>query len=231
MSDQLFENIIYFRGMRNSTLSRLLFALLLILFFRIETKAQDDEWRAGSYYDLKNVKHPGWVDISTFDNLTAYGTSKFKISEFFRFEADEKAPVQELYAADVQSVVAEKDSIVVRHWFRTDRKGNIKTDTAGNQYTVASFYKVELNSSDTKIYSKSMVGNNAFANYTAYYYGKDADNIYDFTNDNFSKVMSDIIKDAPDLVAKIKSGDFKLRKMDKLLIAYKKEKGIAVAAN
>jgi hypothetical protein len=76
-----------------------------------------------------------------------------------------------------------------------------------------------------------MVGNNAFANYTAYYFGKDADNIYDITNDNFAQIMTGIMKDAPDLVEKIKNGDFKLRKMEKLLIAYKKEKGVAIPAN
>jgi hypothetical protein len=212
--------------MKNAALPRLMLTFLLLLPLLL--KAQDDEWQPGCYYDVKNVKHMGYVQISTFDNLTAYGKSKFKISEFFKFEADEKSPVQELYALDVQSVVTNTDSIVVRHLFRTDRKGNIKTDTAGNQYTVASFYKVELNSSDTKIYSKSMVGNNTFANYTAYYFGKDPNNIYDLTNDNFAKVMPDIIKDAPDLVKKIKKEDFVLRKMKKLLIAYKTEKGIAL---
>ncbi|MGZ3763715.1 MAG: hypothetical protein ACXVB0_16220 [Mucilaginibacter sp.] len=211
--------------MRNITLQRLMPMFLLVL--PLISKAQDDEWRPGWYYDLKNVKHPGWFDISTFDNSTRYGTSKVKSSEYFRFEADEKAPVLELYALDMQSVVAGADSIVVRHSFRTDRKGNIKTDTSGNQFSTASFYKVELNSSDIKIYSKLLDGNRGFS-YIAYYFGKDADNIYDFTNDNFAKVMSDIIKDAPDLVEKIKKEDFVLRKMKKLLIAYKTEKGTAL---
>ncbi|HEX3386984.1 MAG TPA: hypothetical protein VHS53_17410 [Mucilaginibacter sp.] len=215
--------------MKNIPLSHLVVSFLLVL--PLMSKAQDDDWQPAHYYDVNNIKHTGYVQITTFDNLTRYGNSKVKVSEWFKFEANEKAPVLELYALDMQSVVTNTDSIVVRHSFRTDRKGNVKTDSAGNQYTAAGFYRVELNNSDTKIYSKSMVGNNAFANYTAYYFGKDADNIYDITNDNFAQIMTGIMKDAPDLVEKIKNGDFKLRKMEKLLIAYKKEKGVAIPAN
>ena len=202
-------------------------SLLLMLPLGLRVQAQDWEWHPGYYYDLNNIKHTGLVQVSTFDNGTAYGTSKFKSSEFFRFKTDEKSPQQELYALDVQSVVVGADSIVVRHWFRTDRKGRVKKDTAGNEYSVASFLKVELNSGETKVYSKLLDGNN-YGTYTGYYYGKNADNINDINTDTFAQVMSDIVKDAPDLVEKINKEDFKLRKMEKLINAYKTKKGITL---
>ena len=197
--------------------------LLLLLFISISAKAQG--WRQGYYYDTTGVKHPGLIDISTMDNAAAYNNIETIDSDFFKIKINSK--VQEVLAFDVKAVVVDADSIIVQHSFRTKRHGIIKRDTNGTPYRFAAFFQVQLDRSDIKVYSQEKAGDYQHnLGWVAYYYGKSVDNLADLTNDNFVEVMSNIMKDSPGIVAKIQNGDFKLRKMNKLLNAYKTEKGI-----
>jgi hypothetical protein len=210
-----------------------------ILFFlsvsiiAMSAKAQD--WKPGYYYDTTGVKHTGLIEISTMDNAARYNNIKTIASDVFRIKVNSN--IQEVYAFDVKAVVADADSFVVQHSFRTNRRGVIKKDTNGTPYRFAAFFQAELDRSDIKLYSQEKAGNSMYFNHVSmlgpnfvdYYYGKSVDNIVWITNENFIEVMSNIMKDSPGIVAKIQKGDFKLRKMDKLLKAYKIEKGIPIS--
>jgi hypothetical protein len=201
-------------------------SLLFFLFLLAAVAVKAQDWQPGCYYDTTGVKHPAYIQITTMDNGARYGSSKIIGSEVFKIAVDAKARPQEMYAFDVKAIVAGLDSFVVKKLFRTNRKGVVKRDTNGNPYQYAEFYKVELDHSETKIYSKEKAGNNTFTNYVDYYYGTSVNNMEWLTNDNFIEAMSKIMKDSPDLVVKIQSEKFKLRRINKLIEAYKTEKGI-----
>jgi hypothetical protein len=210
--------------------------LFLSLFLLISLYAKAQTFQPGYYYDTTGVKHVGLVRVSTLDNGAAYGTSKIIGTEVFNFKINADAQKQEVYAYDVKSVVTGIDSFVVQRTFIIKNNGEVKKDDNGNPYKHAAFFQVQLDHSDFKIYSKEQFGNSTFnngfslqsPNRIEYYYGKVIDNIEPFTNDNFVDFMSYIMNDSPDIVAKIKNKEFKLRKMDKLLKAYKIEKGIPI---
>ena len=199
--------------------------LVLLSLVAIAAKAQD--WKPGYYYDTTGVKHPAYIDITTMDNMARYNNIKTITSDVFKVQVNSN--VQEVFAFDVKAVVADADSFIVQRGFRMNRKGEIKKDTNGTPYRFAAFFQVQLDRSDIKLYSQDKAGNNSFTNYVDYYYGKSIDNTVWITNDNFIEVMSNIMKDSPGLVAKIQKGDFKLRKMDKLIKAYKIEKGLPIS--
>lgn len=201
--------------------------LVLILFSLIALSAKAQDWKPGYYYDTTGVKHPGLIEISTMDNAARYNNIKTISSDVFRIQVNSK--IQEVFAFDVKAVIADADSFIVQRTFRTNRSGVIKRDTNGIPYRFAAFFQVQLDRSDIKLYSQEKAGNNNFMDYVDYYYGKSVDNIVWITNENFIEVMSNIMKDSPGKVAKIQKEDFKLRKMDKLIKAYKIEKGIPIS--
>jgi hypothetical protein len=202
-------------------------SLLLVVLTALSVSAK---WKQGCYYDTTGVKHPGLVNVSTMDNETSYGDNKMISTDFFKFKADTNAKAQEIYAYDVRSVVSGSDSLVVQHGFRTDRHGVIKKDTNGTPYQHIIFFQVQLDHSDIKIFSKEKFDSvNTYIHATDYYYGKSADNIQYFSNDNFITVMCDVMKDAPDIVAKLKNEEFRLGRMNKLLKAYETEKGLPLS--
>ncbi len=208
--------------------------LSMLLLTTLSANAQFwKAWKSGCYYDTTGVKHIGFVKISTLDNETRYGTNETISTDFFQFKTDTEAKTQEIYAYDVKSVVADADSFAVQHGFRTDRHGVIKRDSVGTPYRHIIFFQVQLDHSEIKIYSKEQFYSNGYGRYmrnrTEYYFGKDPDNIQYFSSDNFVKVMCDVMKDAPDIVAKLKNDEFRLGKMNKLLKAYETEKGLPIS--
>jgi hypothetical protein len=199
----------------------------MLLLITLSANAQNT-WKPGCYYDTTGVKHVGLVKVSTLDNETSYGTNETISTDFFKFKINAGAKTQEVYAYDVRSVVANADSFVVQHGYRTDRHGVIKKDTNGTPYRHIIFFQVQLDHTEIKIYSKEQFGTTAMHR-TDYYFGKDPDSIQYFSDDNFVKVMCDVMKDAPDIVAKLKNDEFRLGRMNKLLRAYETEKGLPLS--
>lgn len=209
--------------MKHLYLSRCTIIFSLLLSVSFTAKAQ--KWTQGCYYDLQGAKHPGLIKIDNVseDNWSILGARKRKISTF-KFKINSDAETNILEATAVKSVVAKADSFVVNLSIN-DKKG--KPDTT------ALFYTVDLRTLSVNIYSHGYHTVNGTDNYIdiEYYYGTTIDDIKDITKDNFIEVMCKALNGSPDLVEKIKSKDYKLGKIEKLINAYKTEKGIAISTN
>jgi len=204
--------------MRYLNLSR--FIIIFSLFLLISFAAKAQKWTDGGYYDLQGTKHIGLVKINNVseDTWSILGSRKRKISTFkFKINSGSEAKVIEAIA--VKSVAAKADSFVVNLSIN-EKKG--KPDTT------ALFYSVELNASSVKIYSHGYHSVNGTDNDIdiEYYYGASVDDSKEITKDNFIEVLCNAMGDSPDLVEKIKSKEYKLGRIDKLIKAYKTEKGI-----
>ena len=59
----------------------------------------------------------------------------------------------------------------------------------------------------------------------SYYYGSSTANMQHLTNENFIDIMSEVMGDEPNVVVRIRNGNFRLNNIEKLVEYFNKVKG------
>jgi hypothetical protein len=203
---------------------RTILLVLCILSVTFSAKAQlfGRDWSEGSYYDLSGKKITGLISWSVPSKSIFSGPG-----DNIFFKPNKEGKKVKIPSTQLTAFVMENDSFVISHH---------------QDLAKAPFLAVMLNSA-VKLYLSStarasapmMVGNPAMMGtammYTAgfafsgnknvYYYGSDADALTKLEKKQFIEVMSKIMADKPEVVAKIQDKTFKYSKIEKLLDYYK----------
>ncbi|MDT3405514.1 hypothetical protein [Mucilaginibacter terrae] len=188
---------------------RTILLALCILGVTLTSHAQSlfgKTWIDGYYYDLTGKKVTGLISWSA-PQKSLFSTEGDRI--FFKEKED--AQKVKLLSKQISGFVMDKDSFVVSK--HIDLKD-------------FSFLSVVLNT-PTKLYlstiaysaitSNGMVSGGVLKNY---YYGPDPDNITKITRKNYIDVLSQLMADKPDVVAKIKDKKFRFGRIDDLVEYY-----------
>jgi len=198
--------------------------ILLLCFLIVTTavKAQfmgfGHHWVAGCYYDLEGKKTTGLLSEYIKEPSLFDGPEKY-----FLFKENKDSAKIKVLAKNVRSFVAERDSFVISN-------SKILNETP--------FIQVIIDK-QTKLYVARlprqtpgfgvMSGAGAIVtsigvsfSYTKnkYYYGESPDSITQVKRKNFVEVMSKIMADKPEAVAKIKNETFTFGYIDNLIDFY-----------
>jgi hypothetical protein len=200
--------------------------ILLSIFFlavvHISAHAQADNskhWQPGYYYDNDNIKHTGFISYFVNEEYANSAAQKFFL---FRDNATDEVG-RRIFAGNITSFVVARDSFVVSD-------AHVLNETPFLQVAVNNPLKlyiarVRRHSPEfgvgTSIGFLSIAGETSFP-YTKekYYYGKTPDNLTELTRKDFINVMSQVMSDKPEVVAKIQKKDYRYGDMKDLLVYY-----------
>jgi hypothetical protein len=203
---------------------RKILLLLCVLSITINTKAQFSslltrsissyKWAQGAYYDSAGIKHTGLINWDI--PLTSLANNKIA---YIGFKPTKKANDIKLYSSAIKSFVIGEDSIVVSNY---------------ESFKKSPFLRVLISSKDTtKLYEYVTArrggtgtmgtGISVQVNYpvSTYYYGTNPNNITKLDKKQFIDVMSRIMVDKPEAVARIKNKKLRYGDMEDLLYFYK----------
>jgi len=218
-------------------------SILIILFFLLlGVSAKSQKWPAGSFTDIRGNKVTGFI------NDNPGGKGPIKDEGFIEFKDNEKTNPYKLSASDLKSYTVGKDSFVVAHapynqnWTKKELDFvKVELDEETKLY-VAMVGLVTSGGHGIGVHPTGGVGlgtggyggagagvsidighggSRAGKVQTTYYYGPNTAHMQLLTPDNFVDVMSDIMGDEPDVVDKIKQGQFILGNMPQLIAYFK----------
>jgi hypothetical protein len=219
-------------------------SILIILFFMlIVVSAKSQKWQSGRFTDVKGVVATGFI--------RAYpsGSGPIKNEGFIEYKENEKYNAIKLSAGDLQSFVAGKDSFVVAHapdnetWAKKDLDfvrvvvdeplKIYATRAAGSGGLSAIHLSPGVGVSMGGGYGTSYGGGLGISfggggggksSKMSYYYGSSTADMQRLTNENFVDIMSEVMGDEPDVVLRIRSNNFGLNNMEKLVEYFNKIK-------
>lgn len=208
---------------------RTIFILLCIFGVTLSAKAQmfGKKWQQGSYYDTLGHKTAGLIAWSHPEKF-----SKDTGDHIF-YKADNKGTKTQIETNLISSFTMGEDSFTVSHnkalYFAPVLKvllnGNIKLYYW--QAEVVNWKMAALGSLGAVggalagATTGAAAGAMAVPSTAAYFYGTDCNSLRLVTRKNFVEVMSRLLNDKPDAVAKITDKTFKMGDMDDLLNYYK----------
>ena len=190
--------------------------LLILLFFLDVANAQ--KWQPGYYYDNDGSKNVGFIA-----NYVSPATTPDPNTKFFLFKRNPNDDYTRIFAANITSFVVARDSFVV-----SDSKILNETpfvQAVGNSKLKLYIAKVPRQTPDFGLASGIgflSVGVETSFPYTKnkYYYGNDPDHLTELARKDFKDVMSNVMADNPDIVAKIQSKKYRYSDMKDLLKYY-----------
>lgn len=218
--------------------------LTLALLSCVIVKAQ--KWQPGHFTDAKGVMETGFI--------RAYpgGNGPIKNEGFIEYKETEKANPLKLSTSDLQSFVAGKDSFVVAHapgnetWAKKDfdfvrvvideplkiyaTRGAGSGGGSGSGIHVAPGFGVSSGGGYGTSYGGGLGisfgggGGGGKSSKMTYYYGSSTANMQHLTNENFIDIMSEVMGDEPDVVLRIRNGNFRLNNIEKLVDYFNKIK-------
>jgi hypothetical protein len=214
-------------------------SILIILFFMLcFISAKSQKWQPGNFTDVKGNRETGFIRINP------PGRGPIRDEGFFEFKPNEKANPYKLSTSDVQSFVAGKDSFVVAHAPRNEAWTKEETDfvkvvldeplklymakggkTGGSGIGLSPGISAGYG---TGGYGGgvggglgiSLGGGRGGSSKTTYYYGANTADMETLTNENFEDIMVEVMGDEPDVVEKIKTHQYGLKNIDKLIIYF-----------
>lgn len=226
----------YFKVMRS---------ILIILFFMlIVVSAKSQKWQPGHFIDVKGISEQGFIRAYTS------GNGPIKNEGFIEFKEDEKADPIRLSASDLQSFVAGKDSFVVAHapgnetWAKKDldfvrvvvdeplkiyaTRGAGSGNGGGSGIHVSPGFGLSSGGGYGTSYGGGLGisfgggGGGGKSSKMSYYYGTNTAGMQHLTNENFIDIMSEVMGDEPDVVVRIRNGNYKLSNIEKLVDFFNK---------
>ena len=188
--------------------------LMCILSVTFSAKAQlfGRDWSEGRVYDLSNKRFNGFVAWTppepTFSN---------KPGDKLYFKETKKKTEIEVPSSKIRAFVMGTDSFVVSHHPELAQAPflAVKIDKAMKLFTSRS------GRTSAPVSSGMGTGVSFHSSKIVYYYGADADMITRLDKGNFIEVMSRIMSDKPEVVAKIKDKTYKYGDMLELLTFYR----------
>jgi len=219
-------------------------SILIILFFTlIAVSAKSQKWQQGSFTDIKGNKVNGLI------NNNPSGKGPIKDEGFIEFRDNEKSSPYKLSASDLKSFMVGRDSFVVAHaphnetWTKQELdfvKVELDEETKLYVAVVGTVTGAErgigVHPTGGVGYGTGGYGGGASAGVAinlggggsrqgkvqvTYYYGPNTAQMNQLTPNNFADVMSDIMGDEPEVVDKIRSGQFNLSNIQKLIAYFK----------
>ena len=202
-------------------------AVLLFLYLIIgsTTYAQtpNRKWYAGTLYHTSGEIFDGLI------SWTPPRKGEYEDGDQVLYRADEKSEVFPIPYYKINSFVMGNDSIVVSHnvLFKNSPFMTVVLDNPTKLYT----NKIRKNGFPLMINTGGFTGNVGMGVgvgtsvgggvKTTYYYGISPDKVTKLEKKQFIEVMSTILADKPDVVAKIKDKTFRYGDMDDLINYYK----------
>ncbi|HEX8022797.1 hypothetical protein [Mucilaginibacter sp.] len=202
---------------------RKFFILLLLCAAFINAGAQQNNvlnhWNPGSYYDLQNNKIIGFIRWNVPDRSLFKGAG-----DDFMYRVTANGDKQKIKTAQFRAFVIGIDSFVVSH----------------NKDLELFPILLVLIDKPTKLYVRLRNNQTAggfggpvpmfYSNLNrTYYYGPDPDNVTELDRQHFIAVMSDMVRDKPALVEKIKNKEYRKADMEDILDEYYFERNAQIA--
>lgn len=211
----------------------------------IAVSAKSQKWQGGSFTDIKGNKMTGFI------RADPPGKGPVKDEGYIEFRDDEKTHPYKLSASELKSFTIGRDSFVVAHapnnemWTMKELdfvKVELNEDTklyvamVGTGYSGGEGVGVHPMGGvgmGTGGYGGAAAGvsinlGGGGGGYSkvqkTYYYGPNTAEMEEVTPLNFKDVMSDIMGDEPDVLAKIQSNQYNLGNIEKLIDYFKQVK-------
>ncbi len=212
----------------------------------IVVSAKSQKWQPGHFTDVKGVKETGFI--------RAYpgGSGPIKNEGFIEYKETEKGSALQLSTSDLQSFVAGKDSFVVAHapgnetWAKKEFDfvrvvvdeplkiyatrgagsgggGSGVRFSPGVGLSTGGGYGTNFGGG----LGISFGGGGGKSSKMNCYYGTSTADMHHLTNENFIDIMSEVMADEPDVVVKIRNGNYHLSNIEKLVELFYKTKGTA----
>ncbi|MDB5128440.1 hypothetical protein [Mucilaginibacter sp.] len=197
--------------------------LYLIIGSTIYAQGPQHKWYAGTLYHTSGEIFDGLI------SWTPPRKGEYEDGDQVLYRADEKSEVFPIPYYKINSFVMGNDSIVVSHnvLFKNSPFMTVVLDNPTKLYT----NKVMKNGFPLMINTGGFTGNVGMGVgvgtsvgggvKTTYYYGISPDKVTKLEKKQFIEVMSTILADKPDVVAKIKDKTFRYGDMDDLINYYK----------
>ncbi|MCQ6959418.1 hypothetical protein [Mucilaginibacter aquariorum] len=199
--------------------------IIFILAGTLTTNAQGPQrkWYAGTLYHTSGEIFDGLI------SWTPPRKGEYEDGDQVLYRADEKSEVFPIPYYKINSFVMGNDSIVVSHnvLFKNSPFMTVVLDNPTKLYT----NKIMKNGFPLMINTGGFTGNVGMGVgvgtsvgggvKTTYYYGISPDKVTKLEKKQFIEVMSTILADKPDVVAKIKDKTFRYGDMDDLINYYK----------
>ncbi len=201
------------------------FVFILLCIFSVTTPSSAQlfgrKYRMGNYYDTLNHKTAGLIAWSVPDKLSK------KAGDYIYYKPDAKAKGVKLESFCLKSFTMESDSFVVSKNEHINYAPVLKVLLDGK-------LKIYYWSARVTSLPMALLGGAVGAALTgggtvltgssggyAYFYGANPDSLNTITNKNFANVMTYIMDDKPEVVAKIKQDKLRLKDINDLLVFYK----------
>ncbi|MBD1391770.1 hypothetical protein [Mucilaginibacter glaciei] len=208
----------------------------------IFVSAKSQKWQPGHFTDVKGITETGFI------RPYPGGNGPIKNEGFIEYKQNEKDTPMKLSAGDLQSFVAGKDSFVVAHapgnetWAKKDldfvrvvvdeplkiyATRGAGSGGGGSGIHVSPGFGLSTGGGYGTSYGGGLGisfggGGGGKSSKMSYYYGSNTAGMQHVTNENFKDIMSEIMGDEPDVVVRIRNGNFRLNNMEKLVEFYKK---------
>jgi hypothetical protein len=219
------------------------YIILLLIISSLSASAQ--KWQPGYFLDTKGNKVPGLI------HTNPSGKGPIPNEGFIEYKDNEKAKEIKLSASDIKYFVAGRDSFVVAHapqnetWAKYEFDFvKVELDEALKLYVYGGSSK---GSGGFKIRPDMSfgIGGGGYGGYggggvgislgnggggktrITYYFGATPAEMSQLTPQNFIDIMSDIMADEPQAVEAIRSGKYRLDKIQALIAYYRQLKSPA----
>lgn len=217
-------------------------SLIILFFLLIAVSAKSQKWPTGSFTDIKGNKVTGFI------NDSPPGKGPIKDEGFIEFKDDEKTSPYKLSASDLKSFTVGKDSFVVAHapfnqnwtkkeldFVRVELDEETKLYAARVGQVISGDRGIGVHPTGGVGYGTGGYGgaaggvaieighggSRAGKVQLTYYYGPNTAHMQMLTPENFVDAMSDIMGDEPDVVDKIKQGQYNFGNIQKLIAYFK----------
>ena len=201
----------------------LFFVCILSVTFSAKAQMFGRDWVEGRVYDLNNKKFNGFI-AWTPPEADSWG----KPGDKLYFKDDKKKNEIEVRSTKIRSFVMGADSFVVSHspLMATTPFAAILLNNA-----IKLFAAYTTRSSAGGGMGMLPIGLSFTKSKRIYYYGTDQDLLTKLEKSNFIEIMSTIMSDKPDVVAKIKDKTYKYGDMQKLLDFYRSSQASVQISN
>ncbi|WP_214653076.1 hypothetical protein [Mucilaginibacter segetis] len=206
----------------------------------IVVSAKSQKWQPGYFIDVKGNKSTGLI------HTDPHGKGPIKNEGFIEYKEDKKAKTIELSTSDLRCFVAGQDSFVVAHAPGNETWGKNEFDfvriavagplniyaangggSKGSGIHVSPGFGLSTGGGYGTSYGGGLgisFGGGGKRSKTSYYFGSNTADMVHLNDDNFIDVMSEVMADEPEVVERIRAGQYNLGNMEKLITYFKKKK-------
>jgi len=200
-----------------------IFLLIMCLAANAQNAGLGRIWNKGYYYDNSGKKVSGFLaDYSHNVNLFHPDDDYFLFSTVDDTAYNSTKSVK-VFSKDIRSFVAGKDSFVVSN-FDKIKKTPFLAVLVNNDlklYAVEIWRGTAASSFGLIGFAATAATNSVLVMDYTYYYGTDPDNLTKLTHKEFMDVMSKVLADKPNVVAKIQDKTYRYSDMKELLTYYR----------